>query len=137
MRKDIEMNAGLPGIGISGIFYLFTALMLPLIEAVRTVQGRSSLARWRFVATQFVFFWGIMGGFWLTGHVMSLVLSSQKIASIPEAHGNLFQIRPLFLSLITLSAVMLALWISNLYLDWKERAKNLPEEAAEDMEAAA
>ena len=46
------MNPGLPGVGIGGFFYLASALLMPFVEAVRTIRGRSSLARWRAVAHQ-------------------------------------------------------------------------------------
>ena len=47
------MTAGLPGVGIGGLFYLISALLMPFVELVRTVRGRSSLARWAVVARQF------------------------------------------------------------------------------------
>lgn len=46
------MIAGIPGVGINGVFYLLLALLMPVREAWRTVTGRSSVARWRFVLTQ-------------------------------------------------------------------------------------
>jgi hypothetical protein len=134
------MNAGLPGIGISGIFYLFTALVLPFIEIVQTLRGRSTLARWKFVVTHFGFFWGIMCGFWVTGYAVSrgLALFHHTVATaMPAAlRGNFFQIKPLFLSLITLAAVLSMLWLSNLYLDWKAE-KRVDEAGTEDVEAVA
>jgi hypothetical protein len=43
------MTAGVPGFALSGLFYLITAFLMPIIELVRTVQGRSSVLRWRLV----------------------------------------------------------------------------------------
>lgn len=48
------MNAGLPGVGIGGLFYLLCALLMPFTELGRTFAGRSSRERWRSVAVQFV-----------------------------------------------------------------------------------
>ena len=48
------MNAGLPGVGIGGLFYLLCALLMPFIELGRTFAGRSSRERWRSVLRQFV-----------------------------------------------------------------------------------
>jgi hypothetical protein len=48
------MNAGLPGVGIGGLFYLLCALLMPFVELGRTFAGRSSAERWRSVAVQFV-----------------------------------------------------------------------------------
>ena len=44
------MNAGLPGVGIAGLFFVVSALVMPFVELVRTVAGRSSAERWRGVA---------------------------------------------------------------------------------------
>lgn len=46
------MNAGLPGTGLGGIFYLLLALVMPLHELYLTARGRSSRERWRLVLTQ-------------------------------------------------------------------------------------
>lgn len=47
------MNAGLPGTGLGGLFYVVLGLAMPLVEGYRTLQGRSSPARWRQVSSQF------------------------------------------------------------------------------------
>ncbi len=44
------MNAGLPGVGIAGLFFVLSALVMPLLELARTAAGRSSVERWRGVA---------------------------------------------------------------------------------------
>jgi hypothetical protein len=43
------MGAGIPGTGMATLFYLVSAVLMPLRELVLTVQGRSSWARWRLV----------------------------------------------------------------------------------------
>jgi hypothetical protein len=48
------MSAGLPGLGLGGLFFIFSALLAPLFELVRAVQGRSTAERWRQVARQFL-----------------------------------------------------------------------------------
>lgn len=40
------MSAGLPGLGLSGAFFIVSALLMLPIEVVYTLRGRSSLARW-------------------------------------------------------------------------------------------
>jgi hypothetical protein len=64
------MNVGLPGTGIGGLFYLITALLMPVIELVRTFQGQSSLARWRRVGRQTGMAGGIVGCLWATGYAV-------------------------------------------------------------------
>ena len=40
------MSAGLPGVGLSGVFFIVSALVMVPLEIARTVRGESSLARW-------------------------------------------------------------------------------------------
>jgi hypothetical protein len=47
------MSAGLPGLGLGGLFFVISALVAPVVELHRTAQGRSSLAAWRQVGRQF------------------------------------------------------------------------------------
>jgi len=47
------VSAGLPGLGLGGIFFLVSALLAPLVELVRTARGESSLASWLGVGRQF------------------------------------------------------------------------------------
>lgn len=68
------MIVGLPGTGIGGLFYLFATLWMPVNELHRLVQGRSSLARWRFIAFNWAMVGGILGTLWLTMLAMKWVL---------------------------------------------------------------
>jgi hypothetical protein len=47
------MSAGLPGVGLSGIFFIASALLMVPLEVVRTLRGQSSLARWSSVLGHF------------------------------------------------------------------------------------
>jgi hypothetical protein len=66
------MSAGLPGAGISGVFYLGSALLMPAVEMGRTIRGRSSLAAWRLVIRQFAVSCAILAGIWTTGWLLGL-----------------------------------------------------------------
>ncbi|MGI8648850.1 MAG: hypothetical protein ACR2KW_00495 [Rubrobacter sp.] len=46
------MHAGIPGIGLGGLFFVLSAFLMLATEIVRTFQGRSSLRRWRVVGLQ-------------------------------------------------------------------------------------
>lgn len=50
------MTAGLPGTGIGSLFYVLLTVWMPFRELVAVAQGRSSWARWRFIAWQ----WGML-----------------------------------------------------------------------------
>jgi hypothetical protein len=49
------MSAGLPGVGLSGIFFIVSALAAVPLELGRTLQRRSSLDRWAAVLRHFAF----------------------------------------------------------------------------------
>lgn len=40
------MSAGLPGVGLSGVFFILSALLMVPLEIRRTIRGQSSVARW-------------------------------------------------------------------------------------------
>ena len=113
------MIAGLPGIGINGIFYLACAFLMPIIEIKNTLLRRSSKKRWKIVAVHFGYFWGMMGGFWLTGLMLgSIVQKYSKMfgLSTPSLHlqnANVFRMQPLFISLATLLTLVVSLRIFN------------------------
>jgi hypothetical protein len=44
------MGAGIPGTGMATLFYILSALAMPLVEIVPTIRGRSSWARWGLIA---------------------------------------------------------------------------------------
>jgi hypothetical protein len=68
------VTAGIPGIGLGGLFFVISALLMVVIELYRTARGRSSLARWRFVGRQAVMALGIVlatvAALWLLELVM-------------------------------------------------------------------
>lgn len=47
------MSAGLPGLGLGGLFFVLSALLAPALELVRLARGRSSPERRRQIARQF------------------------------------------------------------------------------------
>ncbi|MCM8814169.1 MAG: hypothetical protein NC924_09615 [Candidatus Omnitrophica bacterium] len=115
------MTAGLPGIGIGGIFYLLCAFLMPLIALAKTLAGRGTRAMWRAAGAQFCHASGIMAGFWITGKILACGLHAAADRSIISAFGrapdNLFQIKPLYISLGVLVCVFATLQISNFFFD--------------------
>ena len=102
------MNAGLPGTGIGGIFYLASALAMPLREAYRRVRGRAAGNR-RVVAAQLAIAGGILGAMWVTGRLLGLALAAARpIArlgtSLPPS--NVLRIASITLALGTLASVL-------------------------------
>jgi len=102
------VNAGLPGTGIGGIFYLASALAMPLREAYRRVRGRAAGNR-RVVAAQLAIAGGILGAMWVTGRLLGLALAAARpIArlgtSLPPS--NVLRIASITLALGTLASVL-------------------------------
>ena len=73
-KKGTRMIAGLPGTGIGGLFYLLSALLMPFLELLATLRGRSSAERWRVVRDQTLIAGGIIlgvsGTYWIIGLIL-------------------------------------------------------------------
>jgi hypothetical protein len=59
------MNAGLPGTGLGGLFYLIGALWMPVSALSGRIRGRRTA--WRVVARQSGIALGVFAALWLTG----------------------------------------------------------------------
>jgi hypothetical protein len=67
------VNAGLPGIGISGVFYIVSALVMPFVEAVRAVRGRRRRP-WPTILSHWVVAAGMIAAMYGAGRLMVFVL---------------------------------------------------------------
>lgn len=103
------MNAGLPGTGIGGFFYLITAFFMPINEIVMTIRGESSLKRWIFVARQSAIAGGIILGIWSMGDVLGIV------------KHNVINSQPIILSTLSLILVVFLVEILNVIQKNKNR----------------
>jgi hypothetical protein len=74
-------NAGLPGTGLGGLFYVVLALWMPVAELRETLQGRSSRARWRDVRSQFALACGIVAA------VAATLVVYTRLVDVPDAAG--------------------------------------------------
>ena len=121
------MIAGLPGTGIGGIFYLASALAMPLREAYRRVRGRSpGRGNWCVVAAQLAIAGGILGAMWVTGWLLGHALAAARpIArlgtSLPS--GNVLRIASVTLALGTLAGVLAGVELLRL---WVHRGRRSP-----------
>lgn len=119
------MTAGLPGTGIGGVFYLLSALFMPIAEMVMTLRGESSAARWLLVLRQLTIAASILGAMWLLGLFAGIVFDLYMTAYSTEApvnsemlyaiqthivqtgfRVNIFHIAPVLMSIATLSAIL-------------------------------
>ncbi len=124
------MIAGVPGIGIGGVFYLVCAFFMPFIEIANTLRGRSSARRWRMVAQQFGILCCVVAAFWGTG--WALKISLKKLSAVSGSFSphlshaalnasNFLTVRPILLSLGAIATVMAVLSVANYILDRKKR----------------
>lgn len=79
------MFAGLPGIGVGTLFYVLTALWMPVRECRRLIAGQSSLCRWRVIAVQFFFAISIVASVALADRSLAWVLGTGAPRSVGPA----------------------------------------------------
>ncbi len=103
------MNVGLPGTGIGGLFYLVTALLMPVFEMLQTLRGRSNLKRWRVVLAQSGLAASIIGGLWLTSrclHRMVPMMPQRAISSASTHADKVLGVTPTALTIWMLVALL-------------------------------
>jgi len=99
------MNPGLPGAGIGGLFYILSALWMPICELWRRRQGHAP-GRWPLVARQFGIAVGIIvamsGAFW----ALDTVLMLKQVAA--HAAGQMHAMWTLRVSALVVTSGVLA-----------------------------
>ncbi|MBI4501364.1 MAG: hypothetical protein HY700_09405 [Gemmatimonadetes bacterium] len=131
------MNVGLPGTGIGGMFYLLSALCMPVVETIRAVRRRQA-NRWGLVLRQVAMAAGIGAGLWVTGWLLAVVLASSP-AALSALHGagmggrlapNVLRTATMAISLATLGMVIVGVWVLKIVVHgWRSPALALPEMA--------
>ena len=69
------MSAGLPGIGLGGLFFILSALLAPLVEIARTLRGTSSVSAWL----------GVMRNFALAVVMIAAIEATLRLAELAIA----------------------------------------------------
>ena len=118
------MTAGLPGVGIGGIFYLASAIVMPFRSLYAVATGRAHDARWRVALRQAAIAVGILGMLWLTGLALGWVIATVfPHAAIAGAGGtgparvrSVVRTSALLLSFGTLAAVLLVVQLLRITL---------------------
>src|ERR1700760_4702497 len=77
------MSAGLPGVGLSGVFFIISALVMLPCEIVQTIRGRSSWQRWSRVLRHLAIAITMIAGLQLVYVAVHLV-----IGELGAAHSN-------------------------------------------------
>ena len=121
------MSVGLPGTGVGGLFYLLSALLMPFREVYRAAAGKSNPQSRSVVFRQSLIALGVLGGIWLTGWLIGLLLThvpavTAAINAVPGFAGrssNVLKIASFFLAFATLAAVLGAVEILGAVRRWR------------------
>jgi MFS family permease len=97
------MNAGLPGIGLSGVFYILSALLMPVAEAARAVRGRPRRRSWSDVLAHWTIAAAMIAAMWSAGFGVTVLL---RAAGHDVRDGNLW--RSLLFIMIPFAIVFVA-----------------------------
>ncbi len=118
------MVAGLPGTGIGGIFYLMSAICMPIRELPRLMRGKSSLRRWKLIVKQWGLSSGIMIGFWITGSLLAMLIPSKAYLHHSSSH-NVLKTKPLFIALFILLIILSIVEISRFFIPKPNKTKSI------------
>jgi hypothetical protein len=103
------MSAGLPGLGLGGIFFVVSALLAPLFELVRLARGTSTPARRRQIARQFAMALAMIIAVDLALRAVLLVASAAGVAAPAAAEGlSVVPLAPLGITGAILAGLLLA-----------------------------
>jgi tetratricopeptide (TPR) repeat protein len=113
------MTVGMPGTGIGGMFYMLSALLMPLSELYRRAQRREGGApsRWSLALGQAAIATGSLAGIWVTGWLLGLVISAlpaaeaghwaSRVLAGPPPTPNVVRTAALVITVGTLASVLL------------------------------
>ncbi len=116
------MTVGVPGTGIGGMFYLVSALVMPLRQAYRSLRRRPSSGKWRVIAGQTAMAGAILAAIWVTGWLLGIAITASAAIVRPPhllagAHpGTVLRTAALVLSVATLAAVLLGVELLRLWV---------------------
>ena len=109
------MIVGLPGTGIGGLFYLLSALWMPVREAWRAATGRRGVARWRAIAKLSGLSASIFGSLWLTAVALDMLFPSpppQAGGAGRESVSSSIGVTATYVTLATLAVVLVTVEIA-------------------------
>jgi len=108
------MIAGLPGTGISGLFYILSAFWMPIAEIVRYLRGRKRQSNWTLVFSQVALAGGILITLGATGALLDYFISfsASVLGIFASVSGNKSQLANLGVAptLITIGVLFVFLF---------------------------
>jgi hypothetical protein len=126
------MTVGLPGVGIGGIFYLASALLMPVRSLVAVLTGRAEEARWPVALRQAALAISILCALTATGWALGSVIGIffpevVRVGGVaaPGHVRSVVRMSALVLSFGTLSAVLALVQLLRVALPAKPTERNL------------
>ena len=101
------MSAGLPGIGLGGLFFILSALLAPLVEIVRTLRGTSSVDAWIGVTRNFALAAVMIVAIEVTLRLAQVAITGAGVTEAGEGGGALaMPLIPIGITAALLTAVL-------------------------------
>jgi uncharacterized Tic20 family protein len=106
------VSAGLPGLGLGGLFFIVSALLAPFGQLWRSLRGRSRAGEWRVVGRQFAQALAMVIAIDLTLRLTYVALAAIGVGDVPSAVSG--TVLPLTLIGITSALLLLVLVLAKL-----------------------
>ena len=127
------MAAGIPGVGIGGLFYLVSAVALPLRSAWRRARGVPDTLTTRELGGHLVIAGGIVAGIWVAGWLLVLALPGVVTPGAASGASNgsawrghsVIRVATIAAGFITLALVLAGVEISRLAFRWRATRASL------------
>ncbi len=100
------MSAGLPGLGLGGVFFILSALVAPAVELVRWTRGDSSPETRRTVGRQFALAVVMIVAVDLTLRGSLLLLAALGVAGSPHLGLVALPLEPLGMTVLLMLGVL-------------------------------
>lgn len=110
------MSAGLPGLGLGGLFFIASALLAPFVELVRTARGQSNRQRWGQVIRQFAQAVLMIAAVELTLRGIHLALSFNGDGTGDGGGVTAIPLAPIAITGAVLAALLLSAKVLELFL---------------------
>jgi hypothetical protein len=103
------VSAGLPGLGLGGLFFILLGLLAPFVELIRTARGRSSVAAWRAAGRQFALALTMVAAIELTLRLLFALADATGVAGpLSDRSLTVLPLRPIGITLGLLACVLAA-----------------------------
>ncbi|MFP5389330.1 MAG: hypothetical protein ACLGG5_08520 [Thermoleophilia bacterium] len=79
------MSAGLPGLGLGGLFFIFSALLAPVRQLLRTSRGRGRSGDWAMIGRQFAQAMVMVAAIDLALRLAYLAIDAAGLGNTPSA----------------------------------------------------